>query len=218
MILLQPQATIQAALTGHKALSTFHTEDSTGALLRLMDMGIETFLISSTVVSVVAQRLVRRVCTNCKESYEPDPALFQNFGIKNVDLSKYSFSRGRGCDLCHQTGYRGRIGIHELLVVNEDIRDAILSRKISSEIRQIARTSANMISMREDGFYKATQGITNLEEVLRVIFYSDAEAALLRDADEIIRHINGEESVLSELKAAVSDQCSVAMWTRASGR
>ncbi|MEW6380320.1 MAG: ATPase, T2SS/T4P/T4SS family [bacterium] len=185
-------ATIQAALTGHKALSTFHTEDSTGALLRLIDMGIETFLISSTIVSVVAQRLVRRVCTHCSERYEPDPVLFQNLGIKNVEPGKYLFSRGRGCNLCNQTGYRGRIGIHELLVLNDSIRDAVLSRKISSEIRQIARYSARMISMREDGFFKAAQGITNIEEVLRVLFYGGDDADYSRDAEEVIRQINGE--------------------------
>jgi len=185
-------ATIQAALTGHKVLSTFHTEDSTGALLRLMDMGIETFLISSTVVSVVAQRLVRKVCSNCKESYQPDPILFQNLGIKNVDPKRYSFVRGRGCSLCNHTGYRGRTGIHELLVLNEDIRDAILSRKTSSEIRQIARSLAQMVTMREDSFFKIAQGITTPEEVLRVLFYSDTEIAFPKDAEELIRQIEAE--------------------------
>ena len=187
------EATIQAALTGHKAFSTFHTEDSTGALLRLMDMGIETFLISSTVVSVVAQRLIRTNCEQCKEPYTPDESIFDSFGIKDVDVSKYAFYRGRGCELCHNTGYKGRIGIHEILLVNDHIRDAILNRRISSEIRRIARESAGMITMREDGFYKATKGITTLEEVLRVVFYSDAEQSTPRSADEIIRHINGEE-------------------------
>ena len=185
-------ATIQVALTGHKAFSTFHTEDTTGALLRLMDMGIETFLISSTVISVVAQRLVRKICQNCKEPAKPDPSLFPSFGVKNVDVARYSFSRGKGCDLCHNTGYRGRMGLHELLLVNDDIRDAILTRKTSSEIRRIARSSASMVTMREDGFYKAAKGLTTLEEVLRVMFYSDTELLNLRDADMIIRQIDCE--------------------------
>jgi len=187
------EATIQAALTGHKAFSTFHTEDSVGALLRLMDMGIETFLISSTVVSVIAQRLIRKVCERCKEHYEPDPSIFVSFGIKNVDLSKYTFLRGKGCDFCHNTGFKGRIGLHEILIVNDDIRDAILTRKISTEIRRIAKTSAGMVTMREDGFYKAAQGITTLEEILRVVFYSDSDMASSIDADLVIRMIDGEE-------------------------
>ncbi len=202
------EATIQAALTGHKAFSTFHTEDSVGALLRLMDMGIETFLISSTVVSVIAQRLIRKVCERCKEPYEPDPSIFASFGIKNVDVSKYTFLQGKGCDFCHNTGFKGRIGIHEILIVNDDIRDAILTRKVSSDIRRIAKTSAGMVTMREDGFYKAAQGITTLEEILRVVFYSDADMESFQDADFVIRMIDGEEIPLppSEIAAAQTVQ------------
>jgi type IV pilus assembly protein PilB len=180
------EATIQAALTGHHVFSTFHTDDTTGALLRLMDMGIETFLISSTVVSVIAQRLVRTLCPNCKQAYIPDKKSFESFNIKKIDPAKFTFYQPKGCVHCHNTGFKGRTAIHEILVVNDAIRHAILSRKTSSQIRDVARQTAQLVSMREDGFYKASRGITTLEEILRVVYHNEGDEMTGRTADEIV--------------------------------
>jgi type IV pilus assembly protein PilB len=178
-------AAIQAALTGHKILSSFHTDDTTGALLRLLDMGIETFLISSTVISVISQRLLRLVCRHCREEYQPDPELLRGFRINPAEARNFKFMRGRGCRICRNTGYKGRTAIHEVLLVNDAIRDAILARKTSTEIRHIGRTAAGLISLREDGIYKSLKGVTNLEEVMRVVFHSESDQYSPRSLAEI---------------------------------
>lgn len=181
------EAVIQAALTGHKVLTTFHTDDTAGALLRLMNMGIETFLISSTVVSVVAQRLVRVLCNRCKKAYVPDKATlsaFRNIFFRN--LNDYVFYKPVGCPMCNYTGYRGRTGIHELLGLSDSIRDAILARSSSGQIRTAARNDGAMISMREDGFYKISKGITSFDEVIRISFYNEIDDLLPRSAEEVI--------------------------------
>ena len=180
------EAVVQAALTGHKVLSTFHTDDTTGALLRLMDMGIDTFLISSTVVSILAQRLVRVLCKSCRKNYEPDPRLLSSFGIRTNGPINFEFWQPVGCSSCDDTGFKGRIAVHELLLVNDAIRNAILARLPSGQIRLIARNDAKLISMREDGFYKATKGITSLEEVLRVVFYNESDELSPRSSEEVI--------------------------------
>jgi type IV pilus assembly protein PilB len=180
------EAVIQAALTGHKVFSTFHTEDTIGALLRLMDMDIETFLISSTVVCVVSQRLVRLLCVHCRKLYYPDSDLLRAFHIDPGSAAKYPFYQGRGCKHCQGSGYKGRTGIHEILVLNDPIRDAILARRPSSQIRLLARDRAHLISLREDGFYKAVQGLTALDEVLRVVFHQESDDLPLRNADHIL--------------------------------
>ena len=196
------EATIQAALTGHKILSSFHTDDTTGALLRLMDMGIDTFLISSTVVSVIAQRLVRMVCNECKEEYIPEKGLLASFQITPDEATHFKFYIGRGCRACSNTGYKGRTGIHELLFVNDVIRDAILARKTSTEIRYIARTESGLISMREDGIYKSIKGLTNLEEVVRVVFHNESDRFRGRPIEEIFN--------LCEMKEGIEDSSSKA--------
>jgi len=184
-------AVIQAALTGHKVLTTFHTEDSTGALLRMMDMGIDTFLISSTVVSVVAQRLVRVLCPNCREPHLPDPGLLASFNIKPTANNNLTFYQPVGCSHCGDTGFKGRTAIHELLCVNDAIREGILERKTSTQIRQIAREKADMLSLLEDGFYKASLGVTSLEEILRVVFFNEGDMQNPREAGEIIALCEG---------------------------
>lgn len=196
------EAAIQAALTGHQVFSTFHTDDTTGALLRLMDMGIDTFLISSTVVSVIAQRLVRVLCPNCKIPYKPNKDILSSYNIHSVDMKKYAFytASPTGCIVCNNTGYKGRTGIHELLVVNEAVREAILARKPSGYIRMIARTNANLISMREDGFWKATRGITSLEEVVRVVFHNESDELTPRNANELVAMCEGKEHVARGVK------------------
>jgi len=187
------EVTVQAALTGHKVFSTFHTEDTTGALLRLMDMGIETFLISSTVICVIAQRLIRKNCPHCLVPYIPPPETLSYFKVREIDFERHKFVHGRGCPACRNTGYHGRIGIFEVLTLNDAIRDAILMRKTSSEIRRLARNSVGILSMMEDGFYKSVKGISTLEEILRVIYNAESETWAGRTADEIIRACEGFE-------------------------
>ncbi len=181
------QATIQAALTGHKVFSTFHTEDTTTALLRLMDMGIDTFLISSTVVSVISQRLVRTICSACKEERQPDPELLQTFRVSNLPVDQALFHAGRGCIQCNHTGYKGRTGIHELLLVNDQIRQALLDREPSSFIRKIAIESGGLVTLKEDGFYKAVKGMTTLEEIMRVVYLAESSDLAPRDYNELMR-------------------------------
>jgi type IV pilus assembly protein PilB len=163
------EVAVQAALTGHKVLTTFHTEDSIGGLVRLLKMNIEAFLISSTVVSVLAQRLVRKVCPNCSEPYRLSAAELQNLGYTAKDLIDTAFKRGSGCSYCQHTGYKGRVGIFELLVLDEFVRNAIIDLKTSHEIRQISIESTGLITLFEDGIFKAASGITTIDEVLRCL-------------------------------------------------
>lgn len=160
---------VQSALTGHKVLSTFHTEDSIGGLIRLLNMNIAPFLISSTVVSVLAQRLLRRVCDSCATEAKPTPDQLQRIGVSEKDLMGARFRKGRGCTNCKQTGYKGRVGVFELLVLNELVRDAILEQKNSYEIRQISIEHSGLITLLEDGLVKAAAGVTTIEEVLRCL-------------------------------------------------
>ena len=156
---------IQAALTGHLVFSTLHTNDAPGALTRLIDMGIEPFLISSSVIAVLAQRLVRVICSSCKESYTPSSDSLKRLGIelpKEVKLY-----RGKGCSACKNRGYKGRIGIFEMMLLDNKIKDMILKRASSAQIAQVAR-EAGMKSLREDGMEKVLAGSTTIEEVIRV--------------------------------------------------
>ena len=156
---------IHAALTGHLVLSTLHTNDSAGAMTRLVDMGIEPYLISSSVVGVVAQRLVRKICSNCAEQFKPSKALVTSLGLPlNAD---YTFARGKGCNACKQTGYKGRVGIYEILVTNDEIRDLVLQNAPATAIAAAARENG-MRTLREAGLRKVMQGLTTVEEVLRV--------------------------------------------------
>jgi type IV pilus assembly protein PilB len=161
------ESAIQAALTGHKVLTTFHTEDSIGGLLRLMNMDIETFLISSTVVSVVAQRLLKKVCPDCKKPYTPTAADLRRLRYKAEDLRGADFQLGSGCEQCYYTGYAGRVGVFELLVLNEYVKDAVLSCKTSYEIRRISLETTGLVTLLEDGIAKAARGITSIQEVIR---------------------------------------------------
>ena len=189
------EAVIQAALTGHKVLTTFHTEDTTGALLRLMDMGIDTFLISSTVVSVLAQRLVRVLCAECRKAYIPDKYELDALGVRSENMEKFKFYKPVGCAHCNHMGYRGRTGVHELLLVNDMIRDAILARKTSGEIRRLAREASSLVTMREDGFYKVLKGTTSFEEVSRVVPWQELDEGFRRSPEEIIALAEGSVAV-----------------------
>jgi type IV pilus assembly protein PilB len=160
---------MQAALTGHKVLTTFHTEDSIGGLIRLLNMDIAPFLVSSTVVSVLAQRLLRKICPHCAAPAKVTPAQLQRLGTSSHDLQGGGFRKGRGCAECGQTGYKGRIGVFELLVLNELVRDAILERKTSHEIRTISIKHSGLVTLLEDGLVKAAAGLTTIDEILRCL-------------------------------------------------
>jgi type IV pilus assembly protein PilB len=161
------QVAVQAALTGHKVLTTFHTEDSVGGLIRLLNMSIEAFMISSTVVSVMAQRLLRKICPVCAMPSMPTSQELQRLGYSLTDVSGAQFQKGRGCTNCQHTGYRGRVGVYELLILDQLVRDAILEHKPSKELRQISTESAGLVSLLEDGIHKAGEGITTIDELLR---------------------------------------------------
>lgn len=163
---------IQAALTGHLVLSTLHTNDAPTASTRLIEMGVEPFLISASLLGVIAQRLARRVCANCKEPYQPDDeekeTLAARFNVDPSELDGKVLYRGRGCDQCRFTGYRGRIGVFEVFVMNTEIADLILRRAPISEIRDAAIASG-MTTMLQDGWRKVLAGITTPQEILRVV-------------------------------------------------
>ena len=157
---------IEAALTGHKVFATFHTEDSIGSLIRLLDMQIETFLISSTVVCVVAQRLARRICPDCRTAAAPSAYQMRTLGLPPADVARYTFYRGAGCYKCHQTGYRGRVGLYEMLLIDGSIREMVLAKRSAHEIRHHALESVDLFSLQEDGLAKALLGWTSLEQVI----------------------------------------------------
>lgn len=161
------ETAIQAALTGHKVLTTFHTEDSIGGLIRLMNMEIEAFLISSTVVCIVAQRLLRMVCDSCAETYVPTPLEISRLGYLAPDLAGAEFREGRGCKECRFSGFRGRTAIFELLVLNEPVKEAILGNKSSAEIRRLSMETSGLVTLFEDGLVKAARGLVSVHEVLR---------------------------------------------------
>jgi type IV pilus assembly protein PilB len=163
------ETAIQASLTGHLVLSTLHTNDAPSAVTRMVDMGVEPFLISASVIGVLAQRLGRRICANCKEPYKPPADALRRVGFKMDDLESVVFYRGRGCEQCRHSGYRGRLGIFELMVLNEEIQDLIVKRAPLSEVRNAALASG-MKTLKMDGFQKVLEGITTVEEVMRVVF------------------------------------------------
>ena len=158
---------IHASLTGHLVFSTLHTNDAPGAITRLVDMGIEPFLVSSSLVAVLGQRLVRTVCPNCRTEYKLTPAELAELGSYASQVKNGKLFRGRGCETCTGTGFFGRIGIYELLLVDDDIRNLITTNTDSATIKRKA-AAKGMTSLRDDGFHKIIQGITTMSEVLRV--------------------------------------------------
>ncbi|PIY20179.1 type II secretion system protein GspE [Candidatus Desantisbacteria bacterium CG_4_10_14_3_um_filter_40_18] len=163
------EVSINAALTGHLVFTTLHTNDSAGAITRLINMGIEPFLISSTVIMSIAQRLVRKICPDCKEEYKESAKNLQAVGVKIDSSREVTLYRGIGCDRCKGIGYKGRLAIFEVMVLTEEIRQHILSREPSQIIKQSAMNSG-MISLREAALRKVAAGLTTVEEVLRLTF------------------------------------------------
>jgi type IV pilus assembly protein PilB len=160
------QISIQASLTGHLVLSTLHTNDSPGAITRLVDMGVEPFLISSTLMAVLGQRLVRTICKDCRTPFEPTENQLSLLNLSPHDLGDKVFYYGRGCSTCNDTGYKGRKGIFELLVVNDSIRGLINERAPTVVLRQKA-VELGMVTLREDGLRGIFEGDTTIEEIVK---------------------------------------------------
>ncbi len=157
---------VEASLTGHTVFSTLHTNDAPSTVTRLVDMGIEPFLITATLEAVVAQRLVRTICPDCKEAYDPEEELLLELGPEAERLRGIQFHFGKGCDRCYHTGYRGRTGLFEILIIDDELRHAILERASTQELRRIAETGG-MRSLRTSGIAAIAAGRTTIEEVLR---------------------------------------------------
>ena len=162
------QMAARAALTGHLVFSTLHTNDAPGAVTRLVDIGVEPFLISSGVAGVLAQRLARTICSACKEPFVPPAEILEQFGIAEKAKGR-KFYRGRGCQACRFSGYRGRIGIYELLLISDTIRELINEKRSATEIRKAALKSGDLRTLFRDGLEKAAKGITTFEEVSRIV-------------------------------------------------
>lgn len=158
---------INASLTGHMVFSTLHTNDAASAVTRLVDIGVKPFLVSASLRAVLAQRLVRKSCKNCKESYVPEPKVLQALGINEIEAAGMTFLRGKGCPKCNGVGYKGRMGIFEMFVVNEELQQMIYEGRTLVELRQKAR-ELGMRTMREDGIRKVSSGLTTPDEVLKV--------------------------------------------------
>ncbi len=160
------QIAIQASLTGHLVFTTLHTNDAPGAVTRLIDMGVEPFLISSTLEAVLGQRLLRRICPNCRTTYKPNDALLAQLDLSRRDIGAKEFHYGKGCEACNQTGYKGRIGIYELLKITDPIRELINERAPTVTLKQKA-VELGMVALRQDGLRSIFAGDTTIEEVLK---------------------------------------------------
>ncbi|HZZ78059.1 MAG TPA: ATPase, T2SS/T4P/T4SS family [Gemmataceae bacterium] len=158
---------IQASLTGHLVFSTLHTNDAPGAVTRMVDMGVPSYLVASSVIAILAQRLVRVVCTKCKQPYMPTDAVLEAAGIRREIAEKAHFMKGKGCGNCQRSGYRGRIGIYELLLMKSKIRELAFKGVSTQELRKVAMANG-MKTLYQDGMIKAMKGITSIEEVFRV--------------------------------------------------
>jgi type IV pilus assembly protein PilB len=165
---------VQSSLTGHLVFSTLHTNDAPSAITRLRDMGIPPFLITATVESILAQRLVRKICTECRTQFEPSDELLMELQLPLSQARKYKFYYGKGCQRCNNTGYKGRTGLYELMDINDDIRDMITSDASVDDMRNLAR-SQGMTSLREAGLKLIFDGVTTIDEVVRETVMEDIE-------------------------------------------
>jgi len=160
------QIAVQASLTGHLVLSTVHTNDAPGTITRLIDMGIEPFLISSAVILILAQRLIRKICMDCREPVKVHPQLLIDLGIPPDEVKSFQVYKGKGCPICNNTGYKGRIGLYEVMPMREEVKELVLSRASTSEIKKEAMR-LGMKTLRQSGVMKIKDGVTTIEEVLR---------------------------------------------------
>jgi type II secretory ATPase GspE/PulE/Tfp pilus assembly ATPase PilB-like protein len=159
---------MQAAQTGHLVLSTLHTDDAPSCVTRLTDIGIEPYVSASALIGVIAQRLVRRLCADCKRPYTPESDTLRAMSVTEAEAATLTFYRAVGCDQCNQTGYRGRVGIYEIMLVTDELRRQIAQRGAEAQIREAA-LAAGMISLGEDGLQKVKAGVTTPQELLRVV-------------------------------------------------
>ncbi len=160
------QIAIQASLTGHMVLSTIHTNDAPSTISRLIDMNVEPFLITSSVLLILAQRLVRTICRECKEEIKISPKILAGLGVPPNQIDGFRVFRGKGCQLCNQTGYKGRIGLYEVMPITDELKELILSRAAHFDIKKRA-ISLGMRTLRMAGVTKILEGVTTIEEVLR---------------------------------------------------
>lgn len=163
---------ISAAMTGHLVFSTLHTNDAPGANTRLVEMGIKPFLVASAIQAIIAQRLVRTTCKECKEPYEADPLVIKDLGFDPDEYQGHTFLRGKGCETCNYTGYKGRTAIHEILENSDEIRDLVMNNASTDEIRKMGRKQG-MRTLREDGWQKVLRGMTTMVEVARITAADD---------------------------------------------
>jgi type IV pilus assembly protein PilB len=160
------QISVQASLTGHLVFTTLHTNDAPSAIARLLDLGMEPFLITATLEAIVAQRLVRRICTNCRAQYSPTEEQLMELNLRPEDVGGQEFHYGKGCDYCNKTGYRGRLGIYELMVLDDHLRELIMKRASTAVLRHEA-VKGGMRTLRESGLLAIYDGVTSLDEVVR---------------------------------------------------
>ncbi|MDD3023816.1 MAG: GspE/PulE family protein, partial [Syntrophomonadaceae bacterium] len=161
------QLAVQAALTGHLVFSTLHTNNAAGTIARLKDIGIDDFLLASSLAGIISQRLVRQLCSNCKQEYELDEDTAFKLGI--AEEQGKTFFRPCGCNMCRQLGYRGRVAIQEILIIGPEIRAIVRQGENSEDIIEKTAIEAGMTALKADGIAKASRGITSLEEVMRVV-------------------------------------------------
>ena len=167
---------IQASLTGHLVFSTLHTNDAPTAVTRMVDMGVPGYLVASSVVAILAQRLVRTICPKCRTKYKPTEEVLREAGLTQEQIENATFMRGKGCNSCNKTGYRGRMGIHEILIVDAKVREMIFENASSMAIRDHV-VANGMATLFQDGLEKVMDGYTTFEEVYRVAKKTEADVA-----------------------------------------
>jgi type IV pilus assembly protein PilB len=166
------QIAVQASLTGHLVFSTLHTNDAPSSILRLVDLGLETFLLTATIEAIIAQRLVRRICLNCKEEYAPTDEELMELQLKRSDVTGRTFFRGRGCEACNYSGFKGRRAIFEILTMDDKLRQLIMDGESTNVLREEARRRG-MRTLRESGLMTIFEGQTTIDEVVRETVVED---------------------------------------------
>jgi type IV pilus assembly protein PilB len=156
----------QASLTGHLVFTTLHTNDAPGSIARLLDFGIEPFLLTATIEAVVAQRLVRKICTSCKTAFEPSEAQLKDLRLTEEDIKGRKFYYGRGCSRCNGTGYKGRLGIFEIMMFNDEVRDLVMNRA-STNVLRVAAVKGGMRQLRDNGLRAMFDGLTTIDEIAK---------------------------------------------------
>jgi type IV pilus assembly protein PilB len=166
------QIAVQAALTGHMVFSTLHTNDAPSTITRLRDMGLEPYLITATLEGIMAQRLVRRICEDCRTEFDPSDELLMELQLRRNEVTGKKFYYGRGCDRCNNTGHKGRMGLFELVIMNDELRDLVSAGASTDQLRLACRKQG-MITLREAGLRAVFNGSTTIEEVVRETILED---------------------------------------------